>query len=181
MKVKSRGTEIGDGRGIPRTRGRRRVVGAVELRSKRAQVCRMDGTCKARVSQASQRECEAARKGDCVWLRDGRTGQGKALFGCARALSSGLCGPFRVRKTIAPRMQAGWAGRVVATTGGCEGWGSAGGECGWRTVLCQVTRRTRRRGICVRETRSRCAIQPVRPPSPREVDCSDAAELSCSE
>jgi hypothetical protein len=24
-------------------------------------------------------------------------GQGKALFGCARALSSGLCGPFRVQ------------------------------------------------------------------------------------
>jgi hypothetical protein len=40
-------------------------------------------------------------------------GQGKALFGCARALSSGLCGPFRVQDNSS----ADAAGRVVATTG----------------------------------------------------------------
>jgi hypothetical protein len=43
--------------------------------------------------------CVKQRERENVWLWDGRTRarQGKASFGCARALSSGLCGPFRVQ------------------------------------------------------------------------------------
>jgi hypothetical protein len=71
------------------------------------------------------------------------------------------------------------AERVVATTG-CEEWKGAGGGGGEWSEHGAVSGdpADEMRGY-LRETRSQSATQSVR--SPSQVDCSDAAELSCSE
>lgn len=70
------------------------------------------------------------------------------------------------------------AERVVATTG-CEEWKGAGVGGEWREdEAVSGDPADEMRGY-LRETRSQSGSQSVR--SPSQVDCSDAAELSCSE